>query len=183
MATGTVSLGRQCGAFETLAPTTSTGISSALIKPARVSGTSTAADTTTVTLASGSSTVNGYYTGWDIYLYGAAAGSNQKRVITGYVGSTLVATVGKQDDPTNAIPYVLVPPFDGLDAQEVVIVVDGATNQPIRWRCDGVAPTATVGNYLSAGAMLTLTGSVNIKAFRCIDTAAGASSVTINVMF
>ena len=180
MATGTLVFDGDAGAFETLAPTTSTGITAALIKPARVVGTSTAADTTTVTLASGSSTVDGYYTGWDIYLYGAAAGSHQKRVITGYVGSTLVATVGKQDDPTNAIPYVLVPKFEGLEATEALIDVE---TYQVRFRLDGVAPTATVGHILPAGSSYILKGTRDIKNIRFIDTASGASSVKVTLFF
>jgi len=62
---------------------------------------------------------------------------------------------------------------------------------PIRYRMDGTAPTATEGLLLPAGsyltvsnpAYLTVSNPANVKNFRCIDTAAGASSVKILVFY
>lgn len=54
--------------------------------------TAQAGSATTITLSSGSSSVNDFYTGQTIKLIGNT-GSGQTRVISGYVGSTKVATV------------------------------------------------------------------------------------------
>lgn len=57
-----------------------------------VTGTATAGAASTITLAVGSSAVNSYYKGLIIRTTGGT-GSGQSRYITGYVGSTRVATV------------------------------------------------------------------------------------------
>lgn len=55
-------------------------------------GTATAGSGTTITLQSGASSVNGTYNTQYIYLK-SGTGAGQQRLITGYVGGTLVATV------------------------------------------------------------------------------------------
>lgn len=57
-----------------------------------LTGTATAGAASTITLAGGSSAVNSYYKGLIIRTTGGT-GSGQSRYITGYVGSTKVATV------------------------------------------------------------------------------------------
>lgn len=47
-----------------------------------------------------------------------------------------------------------------------------AEAQPVRWRDDGSAPTATVGMTIAAGAELRYDG--NLNAIRFIETAASA---------
>lgn len=67
--------------------------------------------------------------------------------------------------------------FNGILAR--AIIVRPETNN-VRYRMDGTAPTATTGTLLKADDILTLTGTNNIKNFRCIDTAAGASDVHVD---
>jgi hypothetical protein len=70
--------------------------------------------------------------------------------------------------------------FDFLPAKEALLVVE--TNS-IRYRVDGVAPAAGVGQILTAGQSILIQGIDNLRKFRCIDTAAGASSVSVHVYF
>ncbi len=58
-----------------------------------LTGTATAGGATTITLVVGASTTDSFYNGYEIVLTGGT-GVGQKRFITGYVGATLVATVG-----------------------------------------------------------------------------------------
>ncbi len=53
-----------------------------------------------------------------------------------------------------------------------------AENQPVRWRDDGTAPTASAGMLLDAGATLFYVGSLG--ALRFIEAQASA---TLNVSF
>lgn len=55
-------------------------------------GTATAGSANTITLQSGASTINGTYNTQYVYIK-AGTGAGQQRLITGYVGGTLVATV------------------------------------------------------------------------------------------
>lgn len=64
--------------------------------------------------------------------------------------------------------------FNGILARAVMIRPE--TNN-IRYRIDGTDPTATTGTLLKADDILTLTGTNNLKNFKCIDTGAGASDV------
>ena len=52
-----------------------------------------------------------------------------------------------------------------------------AEDYPIRIRMDGTAPTAAEGLQIDNGDLYTIVGHQNIVDFKCIDTAAGASSV------
>lgn len=56
-------------------------------------------------------------------------------------------------------------------------VLIGVETHPIRFRLDGIAPTATEGMLLAATNYYTIVGEFNVNNFHCIDTAAGASSV------
>lgn len=73
---------------------------------AAVTGTAQAGAGGTITLASGASSTNGYYVGMPITTTGGT-GSGQTRIITGYVGSTKVATVDAAWDtnPDNTTTY------------------------------------------------------------------------------
>jgi hypothetical protein len=64
--------------------------------------------------------------------------------------------------------------YQNMTAKAVLI---GVETQPIRFRCDGTAPTADEGMYLAANNYYTIVGEQNIRNFHCIDTSAGASSV------
>lgn len=68
----------------------------------------------------------------------------------------------------------------GLKAKAALIAVE---TQPIRFRMDGTAPTATTGTLLKSDTYYTIINTENIKNFRCIDTAAGASDVMVLLFF
>jgi hypothetical protein len=71
-------------------------------------------------------------------------------------------------------------------AQRVLITVasgvaaPGTATDAVRYRLDGVAPTATVGHYLLHGQSLILDNFLDITGFRVI-AAAGASTPTVAV--
>jgi hypothetical protein len=96
-------------------------------------GTLSAATATTATLAGGMAT-NNYYNGATLYI-GAGTGAGQARVITGYVGSTLVATVDHAwaTTPDNTSVFVVLatdlPATDGSGdlSGSVGSVVSGVT--------------------------------------------------------
>ena len=71
-----------------------------------ITGTATAGNSTTITLAVGSSSVSGYYAGATITITGGT-GSGQTKTITAYDGSTRVATVNSAwtTNPNNTSVY------------------------------------------------------------------------------
>ncbi len=177
---GCLILDRVPGFFETLAPTSATGISTALLNPVKISGIAQATGATSITLASGASAVTSYYVGWKVKVFGAA-GAEQERTITAYNGTTKVATVATwETTPGSTTPYVLHPPLEGLEAQEALVTVE--TFQA-RFRIDGIAPTATVGHLLAAGESYLVKGAVALKNLKFIDTASGASAINISTFF
>jgi hypothetical protein len=179
--TGTMVFDGDAGSFETLAPTSATGITASLIKPVRVLGVATASGATSITLASTASAVLSFYVGWTVETYGAAAGAGQSRVITAYNQTTKAATVSAWGTtPTSTTPYILIPPFEGLEATEALIDVE---TYQVRFRLDGIAPTATVGHILPAGSSWILKGTRDLKNLKIIDTASGASSVKVTLFF
>lgn len=181
MANGVIELGRNPGSFSVITPTSSTGIAAALIKPVRISGIAQATAATTITLAAGASATDSYYVGWKVQTKNSAAGPEQERTITAYVGSTKVATVAAWGTtPTSTTPYILIPPFEGLEAQEALITV---AVQQVRFRVDGIAPTADVGHILASGGSYLLRGTTGVKNLRLIDTIAGASTVSVTLFF
>lgn len=64
----------------------------------------------------------------------------------------------------------------GKNASQCIASTETA---PIRFRYDGVDPTASEGILVQPGSFLTITGFPNIKAFRAIRT--GATSATLKV--
>ena len=68
----------------------------------------------------------------------------------------------------------------GKQARAMLIAVE---DNPIRFKLNGDAPTATDGIKISAGQNYTVIGVQNVRNFRCIDTAAGASAVHLIVFF
>ena len=83
---------------------TSGAIQTALAAVANA-GMAQAGASTTITLATEASAVDGTYTGMEVYIY-SGIGAGQRRVITGYVGSTRVATVAAWSvNPTSASAY------------------------------------------------------------------------------
>lgn len=75
-------------------------------------------------------------------------------------------------------------PFIGQTAKAAIVM---AETQVIRYRRDfhylATAPTADAGMLLPVNTPLYLYGTDDIKGFRCIDTAAGASSVKVLLFF
>lgn len=62
----------------------------------------------------------------------------------------------------------------GWKAKAVKIIPE---DYPIRVREDGTSPTADEGLPVAAGQEYLIIGTQNVTNFKCIDTAAGASSV------
>jgi hypothetical protein len=171
----------ECGFFETLNPTTSTGITAALLSPVPISGKAQAGNAAYLTLAASESAVDGdtKYTGRRVTIT-SGAGIGQTVLTTGYAGSTKRAAGVFGTAPDSTSSYVIKSAYDGLAAKEALIVAEA---QSIRFRLDGVAPTATVGMVLAAGSSMIIGGTQDLKNFRCIDTSAGASTVQVQVYF
>jgi len=53
--------------------------------------------------------------------------------------------------------------------------------QPVRFRMDGVDPTAVEGHLLNVGDVLELEGGTAVLQFRAIQTAAGASNLRVSL--
>lgn len=181
---GIVVLDREPGFFETLAPTTATGITAGLLKPEPIIGLATATGSTTTALilqATVSSAVDDEtrYVGRRVSIT-AGTGVGESSTISDYTGSTRSAAVVFVTDLDGTSKYRIDSDFDFMPAKEALIDVE---TYAIRFRTDGVAPTATVGHYLAAGSSMVLKGMDNLRKFKCIDTASGASSVKITVFF
>lgn len=61
-----------------------------------------------------------------------------------------------------------------------VVVVGPIETLSVRYRTDGVDPTASVGHLLATGDVVSLEGPASIRKFRIIATAAGPSSVPVS---
>jgi hypothetical protein len=70
--------------------------------------------------------------------------------------------------------------YNGKIATAIIVTVE---DFPIRFRLDGTAPSSTVGHKLDPGQSMTIVGGVNLINFLCIDTAAGASTVSVSVFY
>lgn len=180
---GTVILARECGFFETIAPTTAKGITAGLLQPEPIIGLATASGSTTTALVlqTGSSAVDGetrYVNKWVSITAGTGVGESS--IISAYTGSTRSAAVVFATDLDGTSKYRIDSNFDFLLAKEALIVV---STYAIRFRCDGVAPTADIGMPIAAGSSILIQGIDNLRKFRCIDTASGASAVSVHVYF
>lgn len=127
------------------------------------SGTAQAGAATTITLAAGASATDNLYKGSIIKVY-SGTGAGQSRVITGYVGSTKVATVNRAwaTNPDNTSLYA--------------VRVDETASVDASLKVAGVALTDTVTTYTgntpqtgdafarigAAGASLTALGDTRI---------------------
>jgi hypothetical protein len=181
MAYGMVVLAHECGFFETLAPTTSTGITARLLAPVPITGAAQAGNAAYITLAAGTSTAD-----TETRIVGrrvtvtSGTGMGQVAKISAFTQSNQRAAAVFETAPDNTSRYRIDSDYDGMIAKEVLLVVE--TNS-IRYRVDGVAPLAGVGQILTAGQSILIQGVENLRKFRCIDTAAGASSVSVHVYF
>jgi len=115
-------------------------------------GVVVAATATTVTLASDANPTDGYYTGMEVYIY-SGVGSGQRRVITGYVGATRVATVAAWSVvPTTASSYQVSALQLTLTAGKGAQYADPATsgkNEYVRIGKEIIRYTAKSGDVLS----------------------------------
>jgi hypothetical protein len=172
---------RECAFFETIAPTASTGITARLLEPKPITGLAQAGNAAYITLAAGTSTVDGEtrVVGRRITIT-AGTGVGQTAVATAFTQSNQRAASVWATAPDNTSQYRITSDVDFLPAKEALIVVE---TYPVRFRMDGVAPAATTGIPLAAGQSMQIQGIDDLRKFRCIDTAAGASSVTIQVYF
>lgn len=68
----------------------------------------------------------------------------------------------------------------GFNAKVAIIKCLGNV---VNFRCDGTNPTATNGMQLAVGDYWVIVGTDNVKNFRCIDTAAGASDIRVLLYF
>jgi len=189
MSQGMLIVDPEAGMFDVIKPTSATSIPLDLVEPSSSNpnrfGTATAGTATTITLKSGSSTTDSYYTGMTITIIGGT-GANQSRVITGYVGSTLVATVDSAwgTTPDSTSQYVISSRFDGLKAKKALVITE--TN-PVRFLVNGGTPTAGTGMIIyatsTAPGSIYLNGFNTVKSANFIDTATGASTNTITTFF
>ncbi|HLX53424.1 MAG TPA: hypothetical protein VKR58_05770 [Aquella sp.] len=65
----------------------------------------------TITLDASASATNNYYNGHTVYILSATTGAGQSRLITGYVGSTQVATINSNwaVTPTGTVVFTILP--------------------------------------------------------------------------
>lgn len=73
-------------------PLATSGTCQGVLKAIENTGLAVAATTTTITLPAAASAVDGYYNGMEVYIT-ANTGAGQRRVVSGYVGATRVATL------------------------------------------------------------------------------------------
>lgn len=134
-----------------------------LIDPGAISdGTAQAGAATTITLAAGESAVDHTLEGTIVRLTGGT-GAGQVRLVSGYVGSTKVATVSRawSTNPDNTSTYELIPTSPVL--VEPVVLKDGSLTAA-KYSTDGLA--AGRGKVETKGPNLvgTLTASVTAVA-------------------
>lgn len=142
------------------------------------SGTAQAGASGTITLASGASAVDNLYVGEVIKLYGGT-GAAQVRVITAYVGSTKVATVGRawttapDNTSTYAVIALAVPKVN--DSLEVVAAsVTGAVGSIAT---GGIAAASFAAGAIDAAAIATdAIGSAEVSAAAVTKIQAGLST-------
>jgi hypothetical protein len=126
------------------------------------SGTAQAGAATTITLRSGASATNDYYKNAGVYVL-SGTGAGQFRFITGYVGSTKVATVATwATTPDNTSVYTIIP-FGAIA---------GATAPTASENADAVWGAA-VASYTASG---TFGQYINSKIVRRNTAQSGTSS-------
>ncbi|HXJ74092.1 MAG TPA: hypothetical protein VNM37_14630, partial [Candidatus Dormibacteraeota bacterium] len=103
---------------------------SALESPVQHSGTAQAGASSTLTLAAGASATDNLYKGSIVKLYGGT-GAGQTRVITGYVGSTKVATVGRAwaTTPDNTSTYAVLAGSVPVVDDNLAVILQAGTGQ------------------------------------------------------
>ncbi len=127
-------------------------------------GTATAGSASTITLQSGASTSNNFYNGQYITIVGGT-GIGQSRVISGYVGGTLVATVVPNwtTTPDNTSQYILGDSTGNLNSNTTAIggVAAAASNLSAAYAGFTVG-TATAG---ASGTITLAVGSNAVNDF------------------
>lgn len=183
---GVVVLGRRAIGQEILSTiTTAKGISALLLQTTNQKGKATAGGASTITLASGSSAIEGMFEGWTVEITGGT-GIGQVRTISGYVGSTLVATVSVawKTVPDNTSTYILKHPCGEVTAKSALISCETAA---VLVCINGATPTVAagtnIGMTLAAGATWALDNIQNVKNFKCINSANASGSVVKIITF
>jgi hypothetical protein len=132
-----------------------------------ITGTAQTGAASTITLASGASSTDGFYTGWYVKTT-CGTGSGQIRYISGYVGSTKVATVSEAwtTTPDNTTTYSTGPGGVRCTDNEFILRTTGkmSTNAEVLRVQGGVASEVVVtGNRLiRAGNETAITSFINV---------------------
>jgi hypothetical protein len=71
-------------------------------------------------------------------------------------------------------------PTAGLPAKMVMITVE---SQPLRYRLDGTAPTASEGHALAANDVRYVVGANNIRKFRMIRSTGSSATVRVTYFY
>jgi len=181
--------GRIAVAHEILSSiTASIGISACTITPKAFTGKATAGGAATITLAVNAvmgTALEGFFDGWLIEIT-SGTGKDQARRVTGYVGSTLVATVPAWvTTPDNTSVYKITPPHaEGLEAQTALIKVETAA---VNFSLGSVVPTVAAGTNLGInldpGESLFIDDVQNIRNFKCINRVASSGAVVKVITF
>lgn len=134
-------------------PLPTSGAIAADTKAVENTGTAQAGAASTITLASAASAVDSYYNGMEVYVY-ANTGAGQRRVISGYVGATRVATVSVawSVNPDNTSAYQVSALQVTVDSGKGAQYADPATsgkNEYIRINSEIIRYTAKTGDVLS----------------------------------
>jgi hypothetical protein len=130
-------------------------------------GTAQAGGATSITLDSGASAVNNFYNGADVFIR-SGTGAGQTNVITGYVGSTKVATVGATWATTPDATSVFTVAAFGPGSASVSGTVNANVTQ---W-------SGTAVGTVSPDSILLRNGTAQGGAASSITLDAGASATT-----
>lgn len=123
---------------------------SSLESPVLESGTAQAGGSLTITLRSGASATNSLYNGCQLRIYGGT-GAGQARVITGYVGSTKVATMDATwtTNPDSTSTYAIAGHYS--PALFSALAVTAASVSGSVGSVTGAVGSVTAGVTVSAG--------------------------------
>lgn len=186
---GVVALGRRAIAQIILSSiTASTGIPAAALQRTRLKGKAGAGAASTVTLAANTpfgTALEGFFDNcWIDIIQGPAAGDSRK--VSGYVGSTRVATVSPawSATPTTSSIYSVRHECEGLTAKAALIKVEtAAVNLCIDGSVPTVAAGTNIGLQLDPGESIYLDDPQNVIAFRAINRVASSGSVLKVIVF
>jgi hypothetical protein len=186
---GTLLLGRRAIAQLILGTmTVATSLPGYALQRRRLVGTAGAGAAATITLAANAAegtAQEGFFDGCTITIIaGPAMGDVRK--ISGYVGSTRVATVSVawSATPTTASVYSISHDCEGVPAQGALVKVETAA---INVCLDGSAPTAAAGTniglQMDPGESLMVDDADNVKNLKIINRVNASGSIAKVVIF